>query len=98
MLEAAKCASIMARAVASVIAGLPCVEGSSVSDGSDGVGRRSVEDRQVEPAEELRVGDDVHLDDPSVSDREARDRERPPVPKADRADRAVDERPPPLDI
>ena len=34
----------------------------------------------------------MHLDDPSVSDREARDRERPPVPEGDRADRAVDER------
>src|SRR5215204_1045794 len=36
--------------------------------------RRSVEDFQIEPVEVLGVGDDVHLDDPSVSDREARDR------------------------
>jgi hypothetical protein len=59
--------------------------------------RRSVEDYQVELAEALGVGEDVHLDDPSVSDREARDRERPPVPEGDRADRAVDERRPHLD-
>src|SRR5215204_1169279 len=38
--------------------------------------RRSVEDFQIEPVEVLGVGDDVHLDDPSVSAREARDRER----------------------
>src|SRR3954452_7942047 len=58
----------------------------------------SVEDRQVELAEALGVGEDVHLDDPSVPDREARDRERPPVPDGDRADRTVDERRPHLDI
>jgi hypothetical protein len=37
--------------------------------------------RQVELAEALGVGEDVHLDDRSVSDREARDRERPEVPE-----------------
>src|SRR5438093_4328326 len=60
--------------------------------------RRSVEDGQVEPAEALAVGEDVHLDDPSASDREARDRERPPVLEGDGAGRAVDERRPHLDV
>src|SRR3954447_17090885 len=63
-----------------------------------GMWRRSVEDCQVELAEALGGGEDVHLDDPSVPDREARDRERPPVPDGDRADRTVDERRPHLDI
>ena len=59
---------------------------------------RSVEDFQVDPAEALRVGDDVHLDDPPVSDREARDRERLAVSEGHRADRAVHERRAHLDV
>jgi MMPL family len=58
--------------------------------------RRSALDRRVQSTELLGVGQDAHLDDPSVSDREAGDGERPPVPDADRASGTVDERRPHL--
>jgi hypothetical protein len=60
--------------------------------------RQSVEDWQVELAEARAVGEDVHLDDPAVSNREAADRERLPVPECDDAGGAVDERRPHLEV
>lgn len=53
-------------------------------------GGLSVEGCQVELVEALGVREEVHCDDPSVSDREARYGERLPVPERDRACRAVD--------
>lgn len=60
--------------------------------------RRSIEDCQVDLPEALGVGEDVHLDDPAVSNREAGDREQLSVPERDGAGRAVDERRPHLDV
>src|SRR5919197_3256352 len=54
--------------------------------------RRSVEDRQVEPAEALVVAEDVDLGDPPVPDRDAPDRERLAVVCCDPPEGAVDAR------
>src|SRR5206468_6811081 len=57
-----------------------------------------VEDRQVELAEPLPIGEEVELDDLAVSYRGDADRERLPIEEADRPGNAVDQRRPYVQI